>query len=116
MVVMARGQSLTPGNEQKNFWSSESADIPGSLNWIGIKNPIVDELINLLINAQDRKTLKAYAKALDRVLLNQHYVIPHWHIKLWRLAYWNDIKRPKNLPKYNLGFPEIWWYLSLIHI
>ena len=110
MVVMARGQSLTPGNEQKNFWSSESADIPGSLNWIGIKNPIVDELINLLINAQDRKTLKVYAKALDRVLLNQHYVIPHWHIKLWRLAYWNDIKRPKNLPKYNLGFPEIWWY------
>ena len=84
-----------PGNEQKNYWSSKSADIPGSLNWIGIKNPVIDELIDLLINAQDRDTLISYAKALDRVLLNQHYVIPHWHIKLWRLAYWNNIERPK---------------------
>ena len=110
MVVMARGQSLTPGNEQKNYWSSDSANISGSLNWIGIENPIVDKLINLIINSQDRSSLKAITKALDRVLLNQHYVIPHWHIKMWRLAYWDYIKRPKNIPKYNLGFPEIWWY------
>jgi len=110
MVVMARGQSLTPGNEQKNYWSSDSANVPGSLNWIGIENPIVDKLINLIINSQDRSSLKAITKALDRVLLNQHYVIPHWHIKMWRLAYWDYIKRPKNIPKYNLGFPEIWWY------
>jgi len=110
MVVMARGQSLTPGNEQKNYWSSVSADIPGSLNWIGIKNSVIDELINLMISAQDRESLINYSKALDRVLLHQYYVIPHWHIKKWRLAYWNYIKRPQNIPKYNLGFPEIWWY------
>ncbi len=110
MVVMARGQSLTPGNEQKNFWSSISADVSGSLNWIGIKNPVIDELIELIINAQNRESLITHTKALDRVLLHNHYVIPHWHIKYWRLAYWDYLKRPNNIPKYNLGFPEIWWH------
>ena len=110
MVVMARGQSLNPGNEQRNYWSSQSADIKGSANWIGIKNKTVDELIELIIQASNRKKLTIYTKALDRILLNNHYVIPHWHIKKWRLAYWNKLKRPSNIPKYNLGFPETWWY------
>ena len=110
MVVMSRGQSLNPGNEQRNYWSSESADINGSANWIGIKNKIVDELIELIIHASNRKELIFYTKALDRILLHNHYVIPHWHIKKWRLAYWNKLKRPINIPKYNLGFPETWWY------
>ena len=110
MVVMARGQSLNPGNEQRNFWSSKSADINGSANWIGIKNKTVDELIELIINSPTREKLILYTKVLDRVLLHNHYVIPHWHIKIWRVAYWNTIKRPKNLPKYSLGFPETWWY------
>ena len=110
MVVMARGQSLNPGNEQRNFWSSKSADINGSANWIGIKNKTVDELIELIINSPTREKLILYTKVLDRVLLNNHYVIPHWHIKIWRVAYWSTIKRPKNLPKYSLGFPETWWY------
>lgn len=110
MVVMSRGQSLNPGNEQLNYWSSQSADINGSANWIGIKNEAVDSLIGLIIQASNRNELILYAKALDRVLLHNHYVIPHWHIKKWRLAYWNKLKRPKNIPKYNLGFPETWWY------
>ena len=110
MVVMARGQSLNPGNEQRNFWSSKSADINGSANWIGIKNKTVDELIELIINSPTREKLILYTKVLDRVLLHNHYVIPHWHIKNWRVAYWSTIKRPKNLPKYSLGFPETWWY------
>ena len=110
MVVMARGQSLNPGNEQRNFWSSKSADINGSANWIGIKNKTVDELIELIINSPTREKLILYTKVLDRVLLHNHYVIPHWHIKIWRVAYWSTIKRPKNLPKYSLGFPETWWY------
>jgi len=110
MVVMARGQSLNPGNEQRNFWSSESANINGSANWIGIKNKTIDELIELIIQAPNREKLIIYTKLLDRVLLHNHYVIPHWHIKMWRIAYWNKIKRPDNLPKYSLGFPEIWWY------
>ena len=112
MVVMSRGQSLNPGNEQLNYWSSQSADINGSANWIGIKNDAVDSLIGLIIQASDRNELILYAKALDRVLLHNHYVIPHWHIKKWRLAYWDKLKRPKNIPKYNLGFPETWWYSS----
>jgi microcin C transport system substrate-binding protein len=112
MVVMSRGQSLNPGNEQLNYWSSQSADINGSANWIGIKNEAVDNLIGLIIQASDRNELILYAKALDRVLLHNHYVIPHWHIKKWRLAYWDKLKRPKNIPKYNLGFPETWWYSS----
>jgi len=110
MVVMARGQSLNPGNEQRNFWSSESANINGSANWIGIKNKTIDELIELIIQAPNRKKLIIYTKLLDRVLLHNHYVIPHWHIKMWRIAYWDNIKRPDNLPKYSLGFPETWWY------
>ena len=110
MVVMARGQSLNPGNEQRNFWSSKSADINGSANWIGIKNKTVDELIELIINSPTREKLILYTKVLDRVLLQNHYVIPHWHIKIWRVAYWSTIKRPENLPKYSLGFPETWWY------
>ena len=110
MVVMARGQSLNPGNEQRNFWSSKSANINGSANWIGIKNKTIDELIELIIQAPNRKKLIIYTKLLDRVLLHNHYVIPHWHIKIWRVAYWNSIKRPDNLPKYSLGFPQTWWY------
>ena len=110
MVVMARGQSLNPGNEQRNFWSSKSANINGSANWIGIKNKTIDELIELIIQAPNREKLIIYTKLLDRILLYNYYVIPHWHIKIWRVAYWNSIKRPDNLPKYSLGFPETWWY------
>ena len=112
MVVMARGQSLNPGNEQRNYWSSSSADTKGSANWIGIKNKTIDELVELIIQASDRKKLITYTKALDRILLHNYYVIPHWHIKKWRLAYWNRITRPNLIPKYNLGFPETWWYNS----
>jgi len=110
MVVMARGQSLNPGNEQRNFWSSKSANINGSANWIGVKNKTIDELIELIIQAPNREKLIIYTRLLDRVLLHNYYVIPQWHIKIWRVAYWNKIKRPDNLAKYSLGFPETWWY------
>ena len=110
MIVVAIGQSLSPGNEQKNHWSSISANIKGSFNWIGIKNIVIDDLIEMVIQAPDRQELIASTKALDRVLLSNHYLIPHWHIKKWRLAYWNKIKRPQYLPKYGLGFPQIWWH------
>ena len=112
MVVMSRGQSSNPGNEQRNYWSSKSSNIKGSANWIGIKNKAIDELIEAIIQAPDRNELILNVKALDRILLHSHYVIPHWHIKKWRLAYWNKLVRPINIPKYNLGFPETWWYNS----
>lgn len=109
IVVISRGQSLSPGNEQRNFWTTEAADIPGSQNISGVKDPVIDELVDLVIQAPDRETLVATTRALDRVLLSGHYVIPNWHIRSFRLIYWNKFGRPDTQPKYGLGFPGTWW-------
>ena len=109
IVVSTRGQSLSPGNEQRNFWSTASADVSGSGNLAAVRDPVVDELVDLLIQAPDRGTLVATTRALDRVLLWSHYVIPQWHIRSFRLVYWNKFGRPANRPKYGLGFPATWW-------
>ena len=109
IVVSTRGQSLSPGNEQRNYWTTASADVRGSGNLAGIGDPAVDELVDLLIQAPDRETLVATTRALDRVLLWGHYVIPQWHIRSFRLVYWNRFGRPGIRPKYGLGFPATWW-------
>ena len=109
IVVSTRGQSLSPGNEQRNFWSTASADVSGSGNLAAVRDPVVDELVDLLIQAPDRGTLVATTRALDRVLLWGHYVIPQWHIRSFRLVYWNKFGRPATRPKYGLGFPATWW-------
>ena len=109
IVVSTRGQSLSPGNEQRNYWTTASADIPGSGNLAAVRDPVVDELVDLLIQAPDRDTLVATTRALDRVLLWGHYVIPQWHIRSFRLVYWNKFGRPAIRPKYGLGFPATWW-------
>ena len=109
IVVSTRGQSLSPGNEQRNYWTTASADVRGSGNLAGIRDPAVDELVDLLIQAPDRETLVATTRALDRVLLWGHYVIPQWHIRSFRLVYWNRFGRPGIRPKYGLGFPATWW-------
>ena len=109
IVVSTRGQSLSPGNEQRNYWTTASADVRGSGNLAGIRDPAVDELVDLLIQAPDRETLVATTRALDRVLLWGHYVIPQWHIRSFRLVYWNRFGRPGIRPKYGLGFPTTWW-------
>ena len=108
MIVTTFGQSESPGNEQREFWGSSAADIPGARNYAGIKNPVIDELIEVLISAPDRRALVNAARALDRVLLWEHYVIPQWHIAKYRVAYWNKFKRPKVVPRYSLGF-DTWW-------
>ncbi|MFQ5897655.1 MAG: extracellular solute-binding protein [Candidatus Methylomirabilia bacterium] len=108
MTVGVWGQSLSPGNEQRDFWHSETADLPGSRNLAGIKDPVVDELIDLVISAPDRESLVARTRALDRVLLWGHHVIPHWHIQAYRVAYWDKFGRPAISPKYALGF-DTWW-------
>lgn len=110
MTVGSFPQSLSPGNEQVDFWGSEKADVNGSRNIIGIKNPVVDELIQLIIRAQDREELVALSHALDRVLLWNYYVIPQWHLDIHRIAYWNKFGRPDVTPKYGLGVPDTWWY------
>ncbi|HXV25748.1 MAG TPA: extracellular solute-binding protein [Alphaproteobacteria bacterium] len=108
MTVEVFPQSLSPGNEQRDFWGSASADIPGGRNTIGIKDPVVDELVDLVISATSRESLVARTRALDRVLLAGHYVIPHWHIRSFRVALWDMFGRPPIFPKYGFAF-DAWW-------
>jgi microcin C transport system substrate-binding protein len=108
MVVSGIGQSESPGNEQREFWGSKAADIPGTRNYVGIKDPVVDEIIKMIISAPNREMLVTATRALDRVLLWGHYVIPHWHISKYRLVYWNKFSRPEILPRYSLDF-NAWW-------
>lgn len=104
-------QSLSPGNEQRGFWGSKAADQPGSQNAIGIKNPAVDALIERLIFATSREDLEAATKALDRVLLWNHYVVPQWTYGKQRTARWDRFSHPAEMPKYGVAaFPTIWWW------
>tara|TARA_B100001123_G_scaffold382225_1_gene453224 strand:+ start:555 stop:2366 length:1812 start_codon:yes stop_codon:yes gene_type:complete len=111
MTVISLGQSLSPGNEQRDFWNSNSAEINGSRNYAGISNKVVDFLIDKIIAAKDRKILIDSTKALDRVLLFGYYVVPHWHIQNFRIAYWDKFGKPEINPKYDLGI-DTWWYDS----
>jgi microcin C transport system substrate-binding protein len=111
MIVATWGQSLSPGNEQRGYWGSQAADQPGSRNLIGIKNPAVDALIDRVIFAKSREDLVAATRALDRVLLWNHYVVPQWTYGKVRSARWDRFGRPAELPKYAAsGFPTIWWW------
>ncbi len=105
------GQSLSPGNEQREFWGSQTADQPGAKNTIGIKNPAVDALIDRVIFAKDRPTLEAATKALDRVLLWNFYVVPQFTYGFTRYARWDRFSHTEPLPKYGRsGLPSLWWY------
>nr|WP_028165091.1 extracellular solute-binding protein [Bradyrhizobium elkanii] len=104
------GQSLSPGNEQREFWGSQAADQQGSKNTIGIKNPAVDALIEKVIFAKDRASLVAATKALDRVLLWNFYVVPQFGYPYARYALWDRFGHAE-LPKYaRSGLPSLWWY------
>lgn len=109
IIVGSWGQSLSPGNEQRDFWGTAAADRQGSRNYIGIKDPAIDKLIDHIIFAKSRAGLVAASRALDRVLLWNHFVIPNWHISKYRIAYWNRFGHPPKPPKYSLGFPDTWW-------
>lgn len=108
MIVSSFPQSLSPGNEQRSFWHSASADMPGSRNYCGIKNPAIDTLVDLVIAAPDHDALILRCKALDRALLWGWYVIPHWHSTSWRVAFWDKFGRPEKLADYGLDF-QSWW-------
>jgi microcin C transport system substrate-binding protein len=110
MTIGNWGQSLSPGNEQREFWGSPAADAPGSRNTIGIKNPAVDALIEKVIFARDRETLVATSRALDRVLLWNFYVVPQFTYGFSRYARWDRFSHAE-LPKYaRSGLPSLWWY------
>jgi microcin C transport system substrate-binding protein len=108
MIVGGFGQSSSPGNEQREYWHSSSADKPGSRNYIGLKDPVIDSLVEGVINADSRQSLITHSRALDRALQWGFYVIPNWHIKTWRVAYWNRFAHPKVTPLYDLGL-HTWW-------
>lgn len=109
MTWVVWGQTLNPGNEQRDFWSSTSKDREGSRNYAGIADPAVDALIEKVIFAGNRDDLLAATRALDRVLLANDYVVPLYYGGVARLAYWDKFDRPAELPTYSTGFPTIWW-------
>ncbi|MCJ8054510.1 extracellular solute-binding protein [Shinella curvata] len=109
MIYGIWAQSLVPGNEQSDYWGSASANQQGSKNYAGISDPAIDDLIRRIIFAPNRDELVATAHALDRVLLAHHYVVPLFYAKAQRIAYWNNLVRPAELPYYGLGFPNVWW-------
>ena len=111
MIVSTFSQSLSPGNEQRNFWGSDAAKTNGSRNIIGISNEVIDSLIEKVISAKDREDLIVTTRALDRVLLWNHYVIPQWHISAYRTLYWDIFDKPSVRPKYSLG-TNTWWVVT----
>ncbi len=111
MISDLWGQSLSPGNEQREFWGSQAADQPGAKNTIGIKNPAVDALIGKVIFAKDRAALVAATKALDRVLLWNFYVVPQFTYGFSRYARWDRFSHAEPMPKYGRsGLPSLWWF------
>lgn len=113
MTWYRRGLSLSPGNEQYLYWGSEAADTPGSRNWMGVKSPAIEAMIDAMLNAQSRDDFIAAVRALDRVLTAGRYVIPAWHNPVSRIAHARQLRYSERLPMYGdwLGFqPDIWWW------
>jgi microcin C transport system substrate-binding protein len=110
IIIDTWGESLSPGNEQREYWGSQAADVPGSRNAIGIKNPAVDALVDRVIFARDRAELVAATRALDRVLLWNFYVVPQFTYGFSRYARWDRFGHAE-LPKYaRSGLPSLWWF------
>ena len=110
IIIATWPQSLSPGNEQRDLWSSQAADTHGSRNYVGIKNPAVDTLIDRVVFAKSRGELVAATRALDRVMLWNHYVVPQFTDDRLRVAHWDRFGRPDRLPEYGgSAFPTVWW-------
>jgi microcin C transport system substrate-binding protein len=108
MIIGLVAQSESPGNEQREFWSSAAAKTNGTYNYAGISDPIVDALIELVVAAPTRASLVARTEALDRVLLWGHYVVPQYRLYKDWVASWDRFSHPSTTPK--VGFaPGTWW-------
>lgn len=108
MAIVSYGISQMPGNEQFEMWGSQSANVKGSMNMVGVANPVVDELIKGLVKAEKKDDYIAQVKALDRVMLDEQYIIPQWYSPARRVAYWDKFEHPKTNLK--VGFqPYAWW-------
>jgi len=109
MTIHVFPQSISPGNEQRDFWDSSKADQKGSRNLIGVHDPAVDALVEKIIHAQSREDLVTACRALDRVLLWGYYVIPHWNYGGYRIAYWDTFGQPNVMAKYGFDPESLWW-------
>lgn len=108
VAIMSYRMSSMPGNELKEMFGSQSADVKGSYNIMGIKNPVVDSLIDKIVTAQDKQHYEAYVKALDRVLLSEYYLMFQWYSKFNRVGYQNKFGIPQTDIK--TGYqPFTWW-------
>ncbi len=108
MITQVLPQSDSPGNEQRDYWHSSNVDVTGSRNYMGVADPVVDELVAMVISAPDREELVYRTRALDRVLLHGHYVIPQWYMPRDRIAYWDHLQRPETTPKDGVDVNN-WW-------
>lgn len=102
--------NLTPGIELRNFWTTQSAGMNGSFNLAGIQDPVVDALIEKIIEAKSRTDLVTATRALDRVLRAGHYWVPHWYKASHNIAHWNKFGRPETKPAYARAVIDTWWY------
>ena len=107
MILMTLSQSLSPGLEQWLYFHSSQAEVKGSKNYAGVRHPVIDHLLDQLLAAQSREQQVAATRALDRVLLWQHYSIPNWYVSHHRLAYRNRFDF-LTTPPYTLGL-RAWW-------
>jgi microcin C transport system substrate-binding protein len=110
MIIGLWSQSISPGNEQREFWSSKVADKPGGRNYMGLKDPVVDQLIELVIAAPDRDSLVTRTRCLDRVLQWHMFVVPQFRSGKELVAYWNRFSRPAKLAKYSPLAFDTWWF------
>ena len=108
VIVTTFSQSLSPGNEQRNYWHSSAATRIGSRYLIGIQDPAIDTLVEKIVTAPNRRSLRSATKALDRVLQWNYFVIPQWHIRADRIAWWDKFGRPAERPNLGVGFFS-WW-------
>ena len=108
MITQVLGQSDSPGNEQREYWYSTNVNANGSRNYAGVADPVVDQLVDMVIAAPDRDELVYRVRALDRVLLHSYYVIPQWYLATDRVAYWKHLKRPSVTPKNGVDLNN-WW-------
>ena len=111
LVSLPKGQSISPGNEQIGYWGCDSSMHVGTSNWSGLCKPVIDKLAKQVNMANTREELVNTVKALDRVLLSEHIVIPQWYLPAYRIAYWNKFSHPKIAPIYDLGV-STWWSTS----
>ena len=101
---------LTPGIEMRNYWGSENANVEGSVNLAGIKDPVIDALIEKVVAAKSREELVTATRAIDRVLRAGHYWVPQWYKAAHNIAYWDKFSYPEKKPKFGRGAPDTWWY------